>query len=63
MTAQNSGIDKLRPPRSSGDHTAAGGCKEGRKEGHTEVLTEVKEKIALADCGISGLRFRRYQVH
>ncbi|KOB67533.1 Gag-like protein [Operophtera brumata] len=58
-TAQKSGIDKLRPPRSSAVVITL--QPEAAKKGVTyaEVLTEAKEKIALADCGISGLRFRK----
>lgn len=57
--AKKTGTGGLRPPRSSAVVITL--PQEAQEKGVTyaKVLAEAKEKISLADCGITGLRFRR----
>lgn len=50
---------KLRHPRSSAVLITLQPEALGKGVTYAKVLAEAKEKIALADCGITGLRFRK----
>lgn len=58
-SVQKRGTSKLRPPRSSAVVITLQPEALGKGVTYAKVLAEAKEKIALADCGITGLRFRK----